>query len=53
MEVYQSAARTILSRTSGFIAAAGFTHSLSPARNCTYGCVYCYVPTLRVFAGLT
>jgi DNA repair photolyase len=52
MEVYQSAARTILSHTSGFIAAAGFTHSLSPARNCTYGCVYCYVPTLRVFAGL-
>ena len=52
MEVYQSAARTILSHTSGFIAEAGFTHSLSPARNCTYGCVYCYVPTLRVFAGL-
>ena len=49
---YQAEARTILSSTSGFIAEAGFTHSLTPARNCTYGCVYCYVPTLRVFAGL-
>ncbi len=44
--------RTILSRTSGFIADAGFTHSLTPARNCLFGCTYCYVPTLRVFAGL-
>lgn len=44
--------RTILSRTSGFIARAGFTHSLNPARNCVYGCTYCYVPTLRVRAGL-
>lgn len=45
-------ARGILSATSGFIAEAGFTHSLSPARNCTYGCTYCYVPTLGVFGGL-
>lgn len=45
-------ARSILSRTSGFIAAAGFTHSLTPARNCTYGCTYCYVPTMRVQGGL-
>src|SRR6516225_9716440 len=45
-------ARTILSTTSGFIAAAGFTHSLTPARNCTFGCTYCYVPTLGIFGGL-
>ncbi|MBC7928864.1 MAG: hypothetical protein H7039_24740 [Bryobacteraceae bacterium] len=45
-------ARSILSQTSGFIAQAGFTHSLSPARNCTYGCSYCYVPTMRIYAGL-
>ena len=41
-------AKSILSKTSGFIAEAGFTHSLSPARNCTFGCIYCYVPTLRI-----
>ncbi|MBY0502362.1 MAG: radical SAM protein [Bryobacteraceae bacterium] len=45
-------ARMILSRTSGFIAEAGFTHSLTPARNCTFGCSYCYVPTMRVQGGL-
>ena len=45
-------ARTILSPTSGFIAEAGFTHSLTPARNCTYGCTYCYVPTLGIYGGL-
>ena len=45
-------AKTILSKTSGFIAEAGFTHSLNPARNCTFGCTYCYVPTMRVQAGL-
>ena len=45
-------ASTILSQTSGFIAAAGFTHSLTPARNCLFGCTYCYVPTLRIFGGL-
>ena len=50
--VYRSPARSILSRTSGFIARAGFTHSLNPARNCVYGCTYCYVPTLRVYGGL-
>ena len=44
--------RTILSKTSGFIAEAGFTHSLTPARNCTFGCTYCYVPTMRVQGGL-
>ncbi|HYA16321.1 MAG TPA: radical SAM protein [Bryobacteraceae bacterium] len=37
---------------SGFLAEAGFTHSLTPARNCTFGCTYCYVPTMRVYAGL-
>jgi DNA repair photolyase len=52
LQSYQAESRTILSRTSGFISEAGFTHSLTPARNCTYGCIYCYVPTLRVFAGL-
>src|SRR5882762_11202439 len=45
-------ARSILTATCGFIAEAGFTHSLSPARNCTFGCTYCYVPTMRIFGGL-
>ena len=45
-------ARTILSSTTGFIAEAGFTHSLTPARNCTFGCTYCYVPTLGIYGGL-
>jgi DNA repair photolyase len=45
-------ARTILSPTTGFIAEAGFTHSLTPARNCTFGCTYCYVPTMRIQGGL-
>jgi DNA repair photolyase len=45
-------ARTILSATTGFIAEAGFTHSLTPARNCTFGCTYCYVPTMRIQGGL-
>ena len=45
-------ARTILSPTAGFIAEAGFTHSLTPARNCTFGCTYCYVPTMRIQGGL-
>jgi len=44
--------RGILSRTSGFIAQAGFTHSLTPARNCTFGCTYCYVPTMGIYGGL-
>ena len=47
-----SIARSILSATSGFIAEAGFTHSLTPARNCTFGCTYCYVPTLKIHGGL-
>ena len=42
----------MLTAVSGFLAEAGFTHSLTPARNCTFGCTYCYVPTLRVFGGL-
>ena len=50
--VYHAPARSILSRTSGFIARAGFTHSLTPARNCVFGCTYCYVPTLRLYGGL-
>lgn len=50
--VREAEARSILSPTTGFIAEAGFTHSLSPARNCTYGCIYCYVPTMRVHGGL-
>ena len=45
-------AHSILSPVSGFLAAAGFSHSLTPARNCTFGCTYCYVPTMRVQAGL-
>lgn len=45
-------ARSILSSTTGFIAEAGFSHSLTPARNCTYGCTYCYVPTLGIYGGL-
>lgn len=45
-------ARSILSKTSGFIAESGFSHSLTPARNCTYGCLYCYVPTMRIHGGL-
>jgi DNA repair photolyase len=50
--VFESDARRILSPTSGFIAGAGFTHSLTPARNCTFACTYCYVPTMRVQGGL-
>jgi DNA repair photolyase len=45
-------AKSILSQTSGFIAQAGFTHSLTPARNCGFGCTYCYVPTMRFQGGL-
>jgi DNA repair photolyase len=50
--IFESAAKSILSPVSGFLLDAGFTHSLSPARNCTYGCSYCYVPTMRVQGGL-
>ncbi len=50
--VRHSEALSILSPVSGFIAEAGFTHSLTPARNCTFGCAYCYVPTLGIYGGL-
>jgi DNA repair photolyase len=50
-QVFEGAVSSILSSTTGSIAKAGFTHSLTPARNCTFGC-YCYVPTLRVYGGL-
>jgi DNA repair photolyase len=50
--ILESDSRTILSPVSGFLAEAGFTHSLTPARNCVFGCSYCYVPTMRVQAGL-
>ena len=50
--VYRAPAAGILSQTSGFIAQAGFTHSLTPARNCTFACTYCYVPTMRLYGGL-
>ena len=52
LPIYGAEAKSILSRTSGFIARAGFTHSLNPARNCVYGCSYCYVPTLGIYGGL-
>jgi DNA repair photolyase len=51
-QVLEAPASSILSNTTGFIAEAGFTHSLTPARNCTFGCTYCYVPTMRVYGGL-
>jgi DNA repair photolyase len=51
-EVFRAEAHSILSTTTGFIAKAGFTHSLTPARNCTFGCSYCYVPTMRIYGGL-
>ncbi len=50
--IYETEARGILSKTTGFIQAAGFTHSLTPARNCTFGCSYCYVPTMGIYGGL-
>src|SRR5580692_6294235 len=52
MKIFESEARSILTPVSGFLAEAGFTHSLNPSRNCTFGCSYCYVPTMRVQAGL-
>jgi len=51
-EIFEAEARSILSATTGFIAEAGFTHSLTPARNCTFGCSYCYVPSMRIYGGL-
>jgi DNA repair photolyase len=50
--ILQAEARSIMSPVAGFLGEAGFTHSLTPARNCTFGCSYCYVPTMRVQAGL-
>lgn len=50
--IFESEARSILTATSGFIAQAGFSHSLSPARNCTFACTYCYVPTMGIYGGL-
>ena len=50
--IRRAEAKSILTKTSGFIAEAGFSHSLTPARNCTFGCVYCYVPTMRLQGGL-
>ena len=50
--IFEADASGILSRTSGFIREAGFTHSLTPARNCTYACTYCYVPTMGIYGGL-
>jgi DNA repair photolyase len=44
--------KSILTKTSGFLTEAGFTHSLTAARNCTFACTYCYVPTMRLQAGL-
>ena len=51
-QVFEAQSTSILSPTTGFIAQAGFTHSLTPARNCTFGCSYCYVPTMRIYGGL-
>lgn len=51
-QVLEAPASSILSATTGFIAEAGFTHSLTPARNCTFACTYCYVPTMRIYGGL-
>lgn len=50
--IFRAESKSVLSKTSGFIAQAGFTHSLTPARNCTFGCTYCYVPTMGIFGGL-
>ena len=50
--IFESEAKSILSPVSGFLTEAGFTHSLTPARNCTFGCSYCYVPTMRLQGGL-
>ncbi len=50
--IFEADSRSILTSTSGFIAEAGFTHSLTPARNCTFACTYCYVPTMGIYGGL-
>lgn len=51
-QIFEAQAHSVLSATTGFIAEAGFTHSLTPARNCTFACTYCYVPTMRIYGGL-
>ena len=51
-QIFEAEAKSALSATSGFIAQAGFTHSLSPARNCTFACTYCYVPSMGIYGGL-
>jgi DNA repair photolyase len=51
-QVFEATSASILSPTTGFIAEAGFTHSLTPARNCTFACSYCYVPTMGIYGGL-
>jgi len=51
-QIFEAVSKSVLSVTSGFIAQAGCTHSLNPARNCTFGCSYCYVPTMRIYGGL-
>ena len=50
--IFHADAKSILSETCGFIAQAGFTHSLTPARNCGFACSYCYVPTMGIYGGL-
>ncbi|MBX9603794.1 MAG: radical SAM protein [Bryobacteraceae bacterium] len=52
LPIYKARAHSILSPVSGFLKEAGFTHSLNPSRNCTFACTYCYVPTMRIQAGL-
>src|SRR4051794_16911725 len=52
LPILHAEARSILSKTTGFIADAGFIHSLTPARNCGFGCTYCYVPTMGIYGGL-
>jgi DNA repair photolyase len=51
-QIFEATSASILSATTGYIAEAGFTHSLSPARNCTFACSYCYVPTMGIYGGL-
>ena len=51
-QVFETQTSRILSPVTGYLAQAGFTHSLTPARNCTFACSYCYVPTMRIYGGL-
>ncbi len=52
-QIRESTAKTLFTPASGFLKEAGFTHSVTPARNCTYGCTYCYVPTMGLYGGLS